>query len=217
MNKRTIIIPKTARYFMLGEAGPQVRELWIVCHGYAQLANDFLELFRSIDDGTRLLAAPEGLHRFYARGVSDRVAASWMTKEDRLDDIRDYIGWLDAMYADLMTVLPANVVIHVLGFSQGAATVCRWAATGQNKIDHLTLFCGFFPPDMDLPTSKEVFDRMQVRVVTASDDVFIKPEQEQQQLQTMQQQGISFTHQHFEGVHTVDPAALATLAASIRG
>lgn len=62
MQHHTITISRTAHYFVLGQPGPQVRRLWIVCHGYGQLADEFLEQFRLLDDGETLVVAPEGLN-----------------------------------------------------------------------------------------------------------------------------------------------------------
>ena len=88
MNKKEIKVPKTARYFTIGNE-EQPDEIWFVLHGYAQLANYFIEKFRVLESKNILVVAPEGLHRFYWNGMSGRVAASWMTKEDRLTDIAD--------------------------------------------------------------------------------------------------------------------------------
>ncbi|MGL4597138.1 MAG: alpha/beta hydrolase, partial [Bacteroidia bacterium] len=135
MQKRNLVIEKTARFFWLGEAGENVEELWIVCHGYAQLADEFLESFRCIESPKRLLVAPEGLHRFYPKGSSGRVAASWMTREERLADISDYVQYLDQVHQILCAENPNIKRIVVLGFSQGAATVSRWAMQGNSLID----------------------------------------------------------------------------------
>ena len=35
--------------------------------------------------------APEGLSRFYLEGFSGKVGATWMTREDRLNDIDNYL------------------------------------------------------------------------------------------------------------------------------
>ena len=78
-----------------------MRELWYVLHGYGQLAAPFLDDFRAIDDGTRLIVAPEALSRFYEGDVQARlhkdakVGASWMTREDRDAEIADYVAYLD--------------------------------------------------------------------------------------------------------------------------
>src|ERR671937_1373227 len=113
---------RTARYFTIGEP-ERARDLWFVCHGYGQLAARFLERFRSIEAQQRCIVAPEGLSRFYLteKPAERRVGAAWMTREDRLHEIEDYLRYLDAVYADIQ--LP-QARVTALGFSQGSATVC---------------------------------------------------------------------------------------------
>ncbi|HXL53845.1 MAG TPA: hypothetical protein VN945_11990, partial [Gemmatimonadales bacterium] len=143
---------RTARYFTLGNSSG-VAEVWFACHGYGQLAARFLEKLRVLDDGRRYLVAPEGLSRFYLSesATERRVGATWMTREDRLAEIDDYVRYLDAVYADVFASIDrAHVTVHALGFSQGTSTVSRWAALGKAQIDRLTLWGGEFPPDLDL-------------------------------------------------------------------
>src|SRR5207237_799567 len=66
------------------------------------------------------VVAPEGRPRFYLTEspTERRVGASWMTREDRLHEIDDYVRYLDAVHVDLK--LP-NTRITALGFSQGSA------------------------------------------------------------------------------------------------
>src|SRR2546425_1041706 len=86
MQEHHLAVDKTARYYSLGEPGPATRQLWFVCHGYGQLAGRFLRHFEPLDDGSRVIIAPEGLSRFYLSEspAERRVGASWMTREDRL-------------------------------------------------------------------------------------------------------------------------------------
>ena len=98
MQENHIKIAKTARYFQLAEIGSEIREVWFVCHGYGQHAGYFLKHFECLNNGGRLIVAPEGLSRFYLDGFYGRIGASWMTREDRLNDIKDYVLFLDAMY-----------------------------------------------------------------------------------------------------------------------
>ncbi|HBD96841.1 MAG TPA: phospholipase, partial [Gemmatimonadetes bacterium] len=51
--ERHIEVPKTARYWVLGEDIVSPDELWFVLHGYRQLAARFLRRFEGIADGTR--------------------------------------------------------------------------------------------------------------------------------------------------------------------
>src|SRR5947199_6610431 len=153
MQEHHIGVTRSARYFTLGNSSRGVGEVWVACHGYGQLAARFLEKLRVLDDGRRYLVAPEGLSRFYLSEspTERRVGASWMTREDRLSEIDDYVRYLDAVYAEVFGSLDrARVSVHALGYSQGASTVSRWVAMGKAKIDRLTLWGGEFPPDLGL-------------------------------------------------------------------
>src|SRR5438132_1025406 len=161
MQEHRVSVARTARYFTLGSSRG-AGEVWFACHGYGQLASRFLEKLRVLDDGTRVLVAPEGLSRFYLSEspTERRVGASWMTREDRLAEIEDYVQYLDAVYQDVFGSLDrSQVTVHALGFSQGAATVGRWTALGRAKVDRLTLWGGEFPPDLD-PALQTVVDRL---------------------------------------------------------
>ena len=159
LKEHHIGVSRTARYFTLGNSSSGVGEVWFACHGYGQVASRFLEKLRVLDDGHRYLVAPEGLSRFYLSEspTERRVGASWMTREDRLAEIEDYVRYLDAVYAAVFESLDrAGVTVHALGYSQGASTVSRWAALGKAKIDRLTLWGGEFPPDLDLTLDSTV-------------------------------------------------------------
>src|SRR2546430_248789 len=134
--EHAIAVPRTARYYTLGPTHGFPRELWFVCHGYGQLAGRFIQQFAPIDDGTRLIVAPEALSRFYLDPLSERrhqrsprVGATWMTREDRHAEIADYVSYLDLLSAEVKHHLAgASPRIVFLGFSQGTATVSRWLA-----------------------------------------------------------------------------------------
>lgn len=206
MISRKITVPKTARYFISTEPSAKVNEVVFVCHGYAQLANEFLSGFESLFSEHRLFVAPEGLHRFYHRGGTDKVVASWMTKEDRLDDIADYVQWLDQAAADVLMQCPPDTKISVLGFSQGAATVSRWASFGMTEIDHLILWCGFFPPD--LPPGNKVRCKS-LTVVTASNDKYVDAASEEKNLTAIQAMFATYKHVRFAGGHEIHTGTLS--------
>ena len=154
MEEHHIRIERTARYFTLGSPGPGTRELWIVCHGYRQLARRFLRRFRGLDDGSRLIVAPEALSRFYLddgtrrHGPGDLIGATWMTREDRLSEIRDYIAYLDAV-VDEMKGDGAPERLVVLGFSQGVHTALRWVVAGDIPVRRLICWGAYPPHDLD--------------------------------------------------------------------
>ena len=67
----------------------------------------------------------------------------------RATDIADYVSYLDTLYEHVRATVPAPAArVHVLGFSQGAATASRWAALGRSVIDRLILWGGAHAHDL---------------------------------------------------------------------
>src|SRR5688500_20116210 len=75
-------------------------------HGYMESAEIQMDRLVSLPGSVaRVLVAVQGLPRFY-RGRSQAVIASWMTREDRADLIRDNI---ECATPALDRLLPADV------------------------------------------------------------------------------------------------------------
>jgi len=209
-------VSRTARYFTLGEGGPATREVWIVLHGYGQLAGRFLRQFDSLAaKGKRLLVAPEGLSRFYLESSlqgshGDKVGATWMTREDRLAEIADYVGYLDALQADLFSRRDRGAVsLSVLGFSQGTATASRWAALGAGAApDRLILWGGEVPPDLDLAAAAERLRRVRLSLVVGDADEYITPKILARDEARLREHGIPYQVRRFAGGHTIDADVL---------
>ena len=147
-----IRVARRARYYTIG-ATAGAADIWLVCHGYGQLAARFIESFNAIAAPERLIVAPEGLHRFYldpppAPAAQRRVGATWMTREDRETDITDYVDYLDQLVSDILAKSP-GARLRALGFSQGSATVLRWAVHASRVPDQLILWAGEVPTDVD--------------------------------------------------------------------
>jgi predicted esterase len=148
-------VQRTARYYTLG-GGTAPRAVWIVLHGYSQLAADFIRYFGDLANEETLIVAPEALNRYYTVSADsaparDRpVGATWMTREDRASEIADYVEYLDAVYEEVAAGAARNGAgVNVVGFSQGAATATRWTTHGNAPLDRLVLWGGLTPPDTD--------------------------------------------------------------------
>jgi len=136
------------RYEMLGQPGDQTEQLWFVCHGHGQLAKYFIKKFETLNDGKHVIVAPEGLFRYYLQGFTGRVGATWMTKEDRISDIQNYLTFLSSVMDEVKHKLSPAVKVTLFGFSQGAATISRFATQTNVAFDQLVLWAGIFPPDL---------------------------------------------------------------------
>ncbi|HLZ46277.1 MAG TPA: hypothetical protein VKQ05_11425 [Gemmatimonadales bacterium] len=211
MQEHFLSTARTARYFTLGSAA-RAADVWFVCHGYGQLAARFLERFRPLESDRRCIVAPEGLSRFYLteNPAERRVGASWMTREDRLHEIDDYVRYLDALYAHVVT---SAARITALGFSQGTATVCRWAAFGSARLDRLIVWGGEVPPDLDLGDArvKERLRASRLTLVYGTNDQYFTPKIVATVAARLNEHEIPFERHMFEGGHEIDAATLRGL------
>ena len=98
IKEHNIIVQKSARYFTLGYPSDKIKSIWFVLHGYGNLASEFINSFEIINDGENYIIAPEALNKFYLKGFYGKVGATWMTKENRENEINDYVNLLDSVY-----------------------------------------------------------------------------------------------------------------------
>ncbi|MEO6527358.1 MAG: phospholipase [Gemmatimonadaceae bacterium] len=220
-----IRVRRTARYFTLGPTHGFPRELWVVCHGYGQLAERFLSQFDVLDDGTRLIVAPEALSRFYLDPIAQRrdkvaprVGASWMTREDRDAEIEDYVGYLEQLTTELRHHLTgAGPRIVVLGFSQGTATVCRWLSASELRADEIVLWAGKIPPELDLAQWAETLHGASLSLVAGESDELVTADAVAAEGERLSGAGVAFALHRYAGGHRIESEALLRLAESFEG
>jgi predicted esterase len=220
LREKRLTVERSARVVYLGAATPAVREVWMACHGYGQLAARFLARFDAIAGDDRLVVAPEALNRFYLdgrvgpHGPESKVGATWMTREDRLHEIDDYVNYLDRVHDTVFRDVDRRGVKFVaLGFSQGVATVCRWAARTRARVDELVLWAGRLPPELEPGAS--LFGDARITVVTGDHDAGAGAEKRAAYTAALRAGGMAVDELGFDGGHHIDGAALHSLAARI--
>ena len=211
MESHKFITQKTARYFTIGEATKNVKELWVCLHGYGELAYYFGRKFRELETENRLIVIPEGLNRFYLQGTEGRVGASWMTKEERLSDIEDQFQFLENLVFQLKRELACDCKINVFGFSQGVATALRWVDKSAISFASIVCWAGTFPPDVDYQLNNKKFSSITFQACFGNEDEYISTENAQNLLGQMQNQGIKVTPHFYTGGHKIYPELLAVV------
>jgi predicted esterase len=209
---KKIATSKTGRYFILGELSEKINSAWIVIHGYGQSAEEFIKYFKPVINENTVVIAPEALNRFYLKGFSGKVGATWMTKEAREDEIIDYVNYLDAVYDEVInSFLASNVNVTLLGFSQGTATAGRWLSMGKSKIARLILWGGRIPPDVDLNLYKNLFDSANLEIVIGKEDEFISEEQIEKEIKRFDEIKLNYKIHRFNGKHEIKAEILRQL------
>ena len=168
-------VQRTARYYTIGALTDQTKSIWFCLHGFGQLAQYFGRKFTGLDDGETVIVVPEGLSRMYLNDDYKRVGASWLTREDRDHEISDFIGYLNALYDRILDRCdPEKVHITVLGFSQGAATACRWLNAGHVRADRLILWAGYFPQGVSGMIQPDTLTNTETHYVYGNQDEYIQ-------------------------------------------
>lgn len=203
------------RYFTLGNT-TSPSQIWFVLHGYGQLANFFVRKFKSLDEHNILLVAPEALSRFYLedtgermRSGNHRVGATWMTREGRLTDIRNYLEFLNRVYQQFPQA--GATPVTVLGFSQGAATATRWVLDGKVNFQRLILWAGILPPDIDFSTGKNILTKKEIVLVYGSEDPFLNDSRFAEMNSLSEKLSITPRLHRFNGGHNIDEEVLLKL------
>jgi predicted esterase len=198
-------VPSSLRYRTLKSNG-SVKHLVYILHGYGQLVEYFSKKLADLVVEDTLFVFPEGRHRFYLKGTSGRVGASWMTKEWREEDIRLNMLSLDILHAEILkTNQPEKIT--VLGFSQGGATAARWVSNGKITCDHFISWASVYPPELNMEsTQKEAFKST---FVVGTNDVYFPAAELEKFISDYQSKGIHIVR--FEGEHDLHLETLKTL------
>lgn len=211
MQEKRIKIEFDAHYYQLGELSESSDNLIFVLHGHGQLAKFFINKFKSLDNGKNCIIAPEGLSKYYLQGFTGRVGATWMTKEDRLTDINNYIRYLNTIYDEISVQLGNRTKVSIIGFSQGSATASRWVADNHISFDQLILWAGIFPPDMDFDNASEILSKKPVQYVYGKSDPFITPERIEEMRELSKKLKLQPIVTQFDGVHDIHEQTLNQL------
>lgn len=220
IRSESIEVRRTALVASLGPADPSaVREIWYVLHGQSMRAVPFLEACRALDDGSRLIIAPEALSRYYEGPITANrnatVVASWMTRDERDSEIRDYVDYLDDVHTMMIArfggVMPP---VTVLGFSQGGATSVRWVAEGNVNPARLIVWASSLPPEIDY-ASNEAIRTPKFTYVCGTRDIYITPKVLDGQLKLLKDANLNHAAESFDGGHRLDDDTLTRIANAV--
>ena len=209
--KKSINFQYQAQYSVSHEPTFQEKEIWLVLHGYGQLAEFFIRKFQGFDSQDRIFVAPEGTNYGYLNGFSGRVGANWMTKHEREIAIQNNHRYLGLLMESLLSQYAELPIINVLGFSQGAATATRWASRWTGGVNQLVLWAGGFAQDMILEDAREKFSKTKLTMILGDQDEFITSESieiQQDLIKALEKEVRKLT---FSGGHEIDIEMLSII------
>jgi len=204
-----IQVTKTARCTTHGVLNSGTRYIWVLLHGYAQLATDFIKSFESLNPEENFVIAAEGLSRFYTKGFSGRIGATWMTSEDRENDIKDNIRYMELVAEHFSLSDYSNAQIIVLGFSQGVATATRWAANTQLPIAAFVMYAGEMATEYQAKPLAATFTKAKNILVAGESDPLLPLFNKDKISEVFE--GNYFKYISFDGVHEINENSLSDI------
>jgi len=205
MKPNRITIPSTG-YYYVGETAQTPAPLLIGLHGYAQRADEFLEVLSPLA-GTRFVpVAPQGYNQI-SRIRSGEVVFSWMSSFEKADGVERNNLFLNGMIDRLVEegIAGENKAI-LLGFSQGSSVAYRFAYSQPERVAGIVSVCADLPPDMKADLSPMA--GIPVLIAYSPEDRIVGKEHPHAALDALQSAGIKVETYVFAGDHRV-PSSLA--------
>ncbi len=210
MKQKHIDISIKASYYTLNELTDKTERVWLVFHGYGQLAEFFIKKFEGLDPEKNFIIAPQGLSKYYLEGVYGRVGASWMTKEDRLTEIDNQYSYIQSVLESVGDISEKELIYF--GFSQGTATMGRFAAYSKTPFSQMIIWAGTFPPDTNSNDWKYLTGNEEIHYYTSREDKYFKEEMIDNQKNTLMAAMNRNPELHwYNGGHRVIPEIVSQL------
>ncbi len=200
-----------ANYLTSHAVSGKETEIWVVLHGYGQLAEFFLKKFSPLFAKHRLIIAPEATNYGYLKGFSGRVGANWMTSHERDLAINNNYQYLNKLLDSVLNNFHVQPQINILGFSQGAATATRWVTQFNYPVHKLVLWGGGFAHDMALVKAGEKLKKTYICIALGDHDEFITEDGLNKQEEFIQLLNLPVNRHSFPGGHELNLPLLTKL------
>jgi predicted esterase len=212
VNERTIAATVHGRYLAIPPATPGPAPIFVGFHGYAEDAETQLERLRAIPESARWLSVSiQALHPFYQRRT-DRVVASWMTRQGRESAIADNAAYVASCIDAVAAEWPTLPAIVFAGFSQGVAMAFR-AAAHSAGVAGVVAVGGDIPPELTPGALQRVSAVLIARGI--SDELYTKGKFEED-AQRLREGSVSVRALEFNGGHEWSSEVVAAASEFLR-
>ena len=145
-SEKTIDYTTTNTYSTLNSLTDNTKNFWVVLHGIGYLSRYFINFFDALPADENYIIAPQAPSKYYLNNAYRHVGASWLTKEETLQETKNVITYLDAVFTQER--VPENCNLIVFGFSQGVSVAMRWVAQKKIRCSQLVLYAGGIPNEL---------------------------------------------------------------------
>lgn len=165
----------TNTYETLNTLTPTTKNIWIVFHGIGYLSRFFLRYFDALEPTENYIIAPQAPSKYYLNGEYKHVGASWLTKENTLQETQNLYAYIDAVLA--AEKIPSTCRVLFFGFSQGVSVALRYLAHTQFLCDTVVLYAGGIPKELKKSDFTLLMEhKTKIISIVGDTDPFLTPE-----------------------------------------
>lgn len=174
-NTRRVTYTASNSYETLNELNEKTKNVWIVLHGIGYLSRYFLKPFHVLDTKENYIIAPQAPSKYYLKDDYKYVGASWLTKEDTLEELENIMAYLDAVLTH--ENLPEDKNLVLFGFSQGVSIISRFMVKRKLRPSLLVLYAGGIPHEFKAGDLQYLdFEKTKIKMVYGDQDQFLTPD-----------------------------------------
>ena len=145
-SERIVKYSTTNTYTTLNKLNTNTKNVWLVFHGMGYLSKYFARYFEKLDPTENFVIVPQAPSKYYIGPKFKHVGASWLTKENTIEDTKNILNYVDAVWEAEKPTQEHRFI--VLGYSQGVSIAMRWLASRKMICDDLVLHSGGIPNEL---------------------------------------------------------------------
>jgi len=189
-------------YTTLNSYSDKTKNIWLVFHGLGYLSRYFARYFSELNPDENFVILPQAPSKYYLGNTFKNVGASWLTKENTLEETANVLAYVDAVVEAEMPKSTAKLII--LGYSQGVSIATRWMAQRKIICDHLVLHSGGIPVELKAAQFDYLPKTTEVTFLYGNKDEYItEARKTEEQLKGNTLFGDRLQIVQFEGTHEV--------------
>ncbi|APQ18537.1 alpha/beta hydrolase [Maribacter hydrothermalis] len=171
---KNISYKSTNTYDTLNELNRDTKRVWVVFHGIGFLSRFFLNYFTELPKNENYIIAPQAPSKYYLKNEYKHVGASWLTKENTIQETVNLFNYLDAVLKN--ENLPDHCKIVFFGFSQGVSIALRYLAYSKLECAKLILYAGGLPKELKKSDFSFLSDRTEIISILGNQDEYLTPD-----------------------------------------
>lgn len=136
----------TNSYEVLNPVVTTTETIWVCFHGLGYLATYFKRYFKQIDASKNAVIILQAPSKFYQGSNFKHVGASWLTRVDTSQEMKNNINYIDAVFES--EGINDDKRILLMGYSQGVSIAMRYLLHYNKSVKALIMHSGSIPKEL---------------------------------------------------------------------